>query len=418
MFMLVDCNNFYASCHRVFEPSLTEVPIVVLSNNDGCVVARSNQAKDLGIPMGAAAFKYNDLFIKNKVQVFSSNYQLYADLSNRVATILSEFSPDIEIYSIDESFLKLRGFDRFNLVEYGIKIKDRIWQYTHIPVCVGIAPTKALAKVANRIAKKFPSHHHGVFKIETDEQIVKALKWLDIEDVWGIGRQISKRLRLIGVNKAFDFVKLSDEFIRSNFSIVELRLKKELLGISVLDLGEIQTKKSIATTRSFEITTASFDYLKERVSTFAVSSAEKLRKQHSNCNLVTVFVQTNFFKKDFPQYSRSITLKIPFETQSSITISKYATLALNQIFKEGYQYKRAGVIVSGILPESQKQFSLFDFENPKHIALMRSMDSINSKFGSATSKLASQDLKRTWKMKQERLSPCYTTKWNDLLKVD
>ena len=418
MFMLVDCNNFYASCHRIFDPTIKFQPVVVLSNNDGCVVARSNEAKDLGIPMGAVAFKYEQFFIKNKVNVFSSNYQLYADISNRVFKILNTYTPEIEIYSIDECFLKLDGFDRFNLIEYGNTIRDHILNFTKIPVCVGVAPTKTLAKVANRIAKKFPNHHNGVFKIESKEQIFKALKWLSIDDVWGIGRQLSKRLRLFGVEKAIDFVKLSDDFILSNFSIVELRIKKELLGERILELNQPVNKKSIATTRSFESTTSNFDYVSERVSTFSINCAEKLRKQQSKCNLLTVFIQTNFFNKSLPQYSRSITIKLPFESNSSITICKYANIALKQIYKNGYDYKRAGVIVSGISLESHQQFNLFENENPKHIPLMKTIDFLNLKYGIGTSKIATQDLNRTWKMKQERISPCYTTKWNEILIVD
>ena len=417
MYALVDCNNFYASCHRIFEPKLLNKPIVVLSNNDGCVISRSQEAKDIGIPMGAPAHQYQKIFDKNRVEVFSSNYQLYADMSNRVMKILSTYSPDQEIYSIDECFLKFEGFERYDLTNYGQEIKTKILQCTKLPVCVGIAPTKALAKLANHIAKKFPQFHQGVYTIKTEEQIYKALKWADIEEVWGIGRRFSKRLRMIGVHKALDFVNLEDEYIRKEFSVVGLRLKKELLGESVLDLDMISPKKRIATTRSFEKYTNDFEYVKERVSTFAVSCAEKLRKQNSSCNLLTLFIQTNPFDKEKAQYYRTISIHLPYQSNSSITLSKVAVRAFEQIYKDGYAYKKAGIIVSGLVPEDQRQLSLFEEENTHHPNLMKAMDVLNKKFGAAKVKLASQDLDRTWKMRQERLSPCYTTKWKDLLIV-
>lgn len=417
MYALVDCNNFYASCHRIFEPKLLNKPIVVLSNNDGCVISRSQEAKDIGIPMGAPAHQYQKMFDKNRIEVFSSNYQLYADMSNRVMKILSTYSPDQEIYSIDECFLKFEGFERYDLTNYGQEIKTKILQCTKLPVCVGIAPTKALAKLANHIAKKFPQFHQGVYTIKTEEQIYKALKWADIEEVWGIGRRFSKRLRMIGVHKALDFVNLEDEYIRKEFSVVGLRLKKELLGESVLDLDMISPKKRIATTRSFEKYTNDFEYVKERVSTFAVSCAEKLRKQNSSCNLLTLFIQTNPFDKEKAQYYRTISIHLPYQSNSSITLSKVAVRAFEQIYKDGYAYKKAGIIVSGLVPEDQRQLSLFEEENTHHPNLMKAMDVLNKKFGAAKVKLASQDLDRTWKMRQECLSPCYTTKWKDLLIV-
>src|SRR5690554_2702428 len=235
MYALVDCNNFYASCERVFKPQLRHVPIVVLSNNDGCVIARSNEAKALGIPMGAPAFEYRKIFKEHNIQVFSSNYALYGDMSNRVTTILKKYTPDIEVYSIDESFLKFKGFEKYNLTEYCADIRADVLQNTLIPTCIGIAPTKALAKVANRIAKKYPELN-GVYCIDNEEKRIKALKWLEIDDVWGIGRQLSKKLKAIGVNKAYQFTELPNEFVRKEFTVVGLRLKTELEGISVLDL--------------------------------------------------------------------------------------------------------------------------------------------------------------------------------------
>ena len=253
MFALVDCNNFYASCERVFNPKLNKKPIVILSNNDGCVISRSNEAKALGIPMGAPAFKYDALFKKNKIHVFSSNFPLYGDMSSRVMNILSGYTPNIEIYSIDEAFLELKGFENYDLEKYGQEMRSRILKWTGIPVSVGIAPTKALAKVANRISKKFDSQTRGVYVLNSEIKRVKALKWLKIEDVWGIGYKHSERLKNHNINKAYDFTKLPDSWVKKQMSIVGLRLKKELEGESVLSLEENRSpKKAIATTRSFE----------------------------------------------------------------------------------------------------------------------------------------------------------------------
>lgn len=416
MYALVDSNNFYVSCERVFNPTLRHVPVVVLSNNDGCVISRSQEAKDLGIPMGAPAFEYQKKFHDLGIKVYSSNYPLYGDMSNRVYRILQNYTPDIEVYSIDECFLYFNNFLNQPLSNYCKQLRAEVLKNTLIPTCVGIAPTKALAKVANRIAKKFPQLE-GVYIINSDEKRIKALKWLDIEDVWGIGRRFAKRLKAKGVHKAIDFVALSDEYIRKEFSVVGLRLKKELEGISVLELEEVKTKKAIATTRSFDTTYTDKTYLKERIATFAVSCAAKLRKQQSNCCLVTVFVYTNRFNEQQEQYSRSINITIPFPTNSDIEIAKYAQKGLELIFKQGFHYKKAGVIVSGLTPEYEKQFNLFEDEPPKHREIMQTIDKLNSKYGMPKLKLASQALDKTWKMRQEHLSKNYTTKWDDILEI-
>jgi DNA polymerase V len=418
MFALIDCNNFYASCERMFQPKLNNQPIVVLSNNDGCVIARSNEAKALGVPMGAAAFEYNDYFQKNNINVFSSNYALYGDMSNRVMQLLSNFSPDIEIYSIDEAFLKFQGFEQhFNLREYGLQIRKTVTQGTGIPISVGFGPTKALAKVANKIAKKFAHRINHVHIIDSEELIIKALKWLPVEDIWGIGRQHSKRLKAMNINTAYEFSTMSETWVKQNLSIVGLRLQKELQGISCLELETPTDKKNIACTRSFDTNYTDYNKIAERVSTFAVTCAEKLRKQKSCCNAIMVFIHTNYHRKDLPQYSQNIVLKLPYPTNSSIELSKFANQALQKIFKKDYAYKKAGVIVIDFTPEEITQIKLFDNSNPKHKILMQTLDEVNNAIGTKKIKLASQDIKKTWKMKQEKLSPHYTTRISEVIKI-
>jgi DNA polymerase V len=416
MYALVDCNNFYASCERVFNPALIGKPIVVLSNNDGCVIARSNEAKPY-VPMGAVAFKHQNNFKENDIHIFSSNYALYADMSNRVMQILHTFTPDIEIYSIDEAFLEFKGFDNFDLLKYNLNIINKVNQLTKIPISIGVAQTKALTKIANRIAKKFPKKTQNVYIIDTEIKRIKALKWTKIKDVWGIGRQFTFKLNKLNVQTAYDFTKLSDSFIKKEFSIVGLRLKKELQGESVLQLEQIQNKKSITTTRSFKTDIKDYNQIKERVTTFACSCAEKLRKQQAYGNILTVFIKTNNFSKEKPQYKNSFTIRLPYSSNSSITIAKYAIKALNHIYIKEHSFKKAGVIVSGIHQKSIKQLNLFENENPKHEKLMQVIDKINLDLGTHKVKLASQNIDKTWLMKQEKLSKRYTTNWNELLTV-
>lgn len=415
MFALVDCNNFYASCQRVFQPNLVGKPIVVYSNNDGCVIARSNEAKALGVPMGAAAYQWEKFFKQNGIEIFSANFSLYGDMSQRVMTILNDFSPEMEIYSIDEAFMKFEGFEYFNLQNIGEEMHRKVTKGTGIPISVGIAPTKALAKVANRIAKKFPQQTKNVYLIDNDEKRIKALKWLKIEDVWGIGRKHAKRLQAIGVKTALDFTMLDDRWVQENMAIVGLRLKRDLEGKPILDLEEPQQKKNIAITRSFESNYSERDFLQERISTFAVSCAEKLRLQKTCCNSIMVFIQTNRHRVDLPQYNRNIVLNLPFPTNSSIEISNFALQALSIIFREGYQYKRAGVIVQDFTDEDKTQINIFENSDERHKKLMQSIDKVNAMFGQQKIRLGSQDPKIIWKMKQDNLSPNYTTRLSDII---
>ena len=417
MFALVDCNNFYASCERVFNPNLQHKPIAILSNNDGCVISRSDEAKALELPMGAPIFKWEQFCKQRNIEVLSSNYPLYGDMSDRVMKILAQFTPDIEIYSIDEAFLQFKGFEDYNLENYGEEIKTRILQWTGIPTCVGIAPTKGLSKVANKIARKFLKETNGVYVIDSEEKRIKALKWTPIEKVWGIGHRLQKKLKAMGCVKAYDFTQLNSDLVRKKYSITLWKLQQDLLGKPTIELDEHKNKKAIATTRSFEYTYSDIENIKERIATFAVNCAEKLRKQNCSCHMVIVMLRSDRHKHNLEQHKVSRTVVLPYPTNSSLVISKCAVDAVKTIFKSDIKYKRAGVIVTGLVPEDNFQLDLFSEENPKHKPLMNAIDYINRKYKTNRVKLGSQDLERTWKMRQERLSPKYTTSINDVIVV-
>ncbi|MCB0459823.1 MAG: Y-family DNA polymerase [Flavobacteriaceae bacterium] len=417
MFALVDCNNFYASCERVFRPELNNRPIAILSNNDGCVISRSDETKALGIPMGAPAFKYKNDFKTKGITVFSSNYPLYGDMSRRIMNILSTFTPDMEVYSIDEAFLKFEGYDLYNINQYGCEIRRKITKSTGIPISIGFAHTKTLSKLANKIARKFPEKTNNVYVIDTEEKRIKAIKWAPIESVWGIGRGLSKLLKAKNIKTAYDFTCLSDEWVRKNTSVVGLRLKHELEGKPTLTLEDHTTRKAIATTRSFEEMYTNYDDIKERISTFAASCAEKLRNQQSHCNAIMVMLHTNRHRKDLAQYRKSIIIKTEYPTNSTIDIVNYAIKGVKDIFKENHFYKRAGVIVFDLTPENTKQIALFTSENPRHYQLMKVIDQVNKNIGNHRIKLACQDLERTWKMNQNLLSSRYTTNLSEIITV-
>lgn len=417
MYALVDCNNFYASCERVFNPNLCHKPIAILSNNDGCVISRSDEAKTIGLPMGAPIFKWEAFCKTNNIQVLSSNYPLYGDMSNRVMSILEQFTPYVEVYSIDEAFIQFKGFKNHDYTHSGNQIKDRILKWTGIPTCVGIAPTKALSKVANKIARKFPNQTQGVYVIDSEEKRIKALKWTKIEDVWGIGRSLQKKLKAKGCKTAFDFTQLTDDWVRKTFSITEWKLKKDLEGNSKIPLDNPKNKHAIATTRSFENTYTDINNIKERISTFATNCAEKLRKQSSSCHLIYVMLSSDKHKKNLEQHRASKIISLPYPTNSTLTISKEAVKAVTNIYKEGIAYKRAGVILMGLVPTNNYQLNIFEHENPKHKPLMHTIDELNKKYKNHKIKLGNQDLNRTWKMRQDRLSPQYTTNINDIIKI-
>ena len=417
MYALVDCNNFYASCERVFNPNLQGKPVAILSNNDGCVISMSDEAKALNLPFGAPIFKWEAFCKANTISVLSSNYPLYGDMSSRVMNILKQFTPDVEVYSIDEAFLKFEGFENYDFDDYGLKIRNRILKWTGIPTCVGIAPTKALSKVANKIARKFPKETKGSYVIDSDQSRIKALKWTKIEDVWGIGNGLKKRLQAKGCKTAHDFTQLDDDWVRKTMSIVAWRLKKDLEGVSKIEMETPMRKKAIATTRSFDYTYDDINYIKERISTFATVCAEKLRKQGSSCHMIIVMLRSDRHKKGAEQHKESTMISFSYPTDSSLLISKQAVKAVESIYKKGIRYKKAGVIVMGLVPTDNYQLDLFNKEDPKHKPLMSVIDRINKKYKAHKIKIGNQDLKRTWKMRQERLSPRYTTNIKDILIV-
>lgn len=417
MFGLLDCNNFYASCERVFNPSLNGQPVVVLSNNDGCVIARSTEAKALGIPMAEPAYKLKELIEQHQVQVFSSNYTLYGDMSGRVMSILSTFVPDMEIYSIDEAFLHFDGFDTIDLNAYGKKIVNTVTRGTGIPVSLGIAPTKTLAKAANRFAKKYPNYK-GVCLIDTPEKREKALKLLDIEDVWGIGRRISKKLRYYSINTAWDFAQRSKSWIRHTLGVNGERTWLELRGTACIDIDRTVARKTICTSRSFGEKLTQLEPIAEAVSNFAALCAEKLRRQHSYATVITVFLHTNTFAENTPQYSNQAVIQLPVPTNDTPELIYHAVRGLQSIYAEGYRFKKAGVIVTEIVPERPLQTNMFDTQNrEKFQKAMMAMDQLNFSFGRHKVKMAAQGYDRKWRLKNEKLSPCYTTNFKDLLTV-
>jgi DNA polymerase V len=416
MFALADCNNFYASCERVFNPALRNRPVVVLSNNDGCVIARSAEAKQLGIRMGVPAFQIEKLLTDHQVAVFSSNYALYGDLSLRVMNTLASFVPSMEIYSIDEAFLDFSGIGAEKILPLAQEIRKTVMRDTGIPIGIGIAPTKTLAKIANHLAKKSSG---SICFIHSDEEITQVLKETQVGEIWGIGKQYTAFLNRHGIETAYDLSRAPDNWIKKNLTVVGLRTKKELTGISCLSLDEIvPDKKAICTSRSFGNPQTGLPELEEAVSTFAVRCAEKLRRQKSAASQIMVFIHTNAFRSDLPQYARNRVIDLSSPTNSSIDLVKQSVEALRSIYRKGYSYKKAGVIATGLVPEQEIQQDLFsEAGDSRHKKLMESMDEINRYSYRPLIQIATQGTGRKWKLRQEQLSPKYTTRWNEIMEI-
>lgn len=423
VFALVDCNNFYASCEKLFNPTLKNRPVVVLSNNDGCVVARSAEVKALGIPMGVPWFKIQDEAKRHSIVAFSSNYALYADMSNRVVEVLSQFSPNIEVYSIDESFLELSGFERLGYQEYGAAIRQRVADWLGLAVCVGIGPTKTLAKMANHAAKKSLAGANGVcdFLSMKQEDLTSLLQGIPVGEVWGVGRKISARLEEIGVTTALQLREADAENIRSRFSVVLERTVRELRGISCLELEEVvPDKQQIMCSRSFGSLVYDRAELEEAVASYIGRAAEKLRAQDALAGALQVYIRTNIFKPEVPQYQKGLTLPLSEATSDTRLLVAWALRILKRIYRPGYGYHKAGVMLMDITPRGNQQFSLFA---PSSVAsarsgkLMEALDGINQRYGRGTLRLAVEGVEKGWQMRRGNLSPRYTTDWNGIAKV-
>ena len=413
---LIDCNSFYASCERIFNPKLLGKPIVVLSNNDGCIITRSAEAKALGIKMGEPYFKAKKIIEKNNVKVFSSNYSLYGDISQRVMEILLGFSPEVEIYSIDEAFLNFKGFKNHELLTYCKHIRQTIKQWVGIPVSIGVGSTKTLSKIANHLAKK-EADYEGICILKGDEKIEEALNRIEIGDVWGIGRRLSKFLRNYEVRTAKQFAFLDRRWIRKNMGVVGEKIQLELRGVSCLDLELLPSpKKSCCVSRSFSRPIEKIEELQESIANYGSRVAEKIREEGLIAQSMSIFVLTNHFNKKEKQYSSSIKLQLDYPTSDSKLIVKRAVEGIKRIYKEGYRYKKAGIILYELHSSSSVR-GLLDYDKPRTDSLMRSLDEINYRYGSATLKLAAEGIRRSWHMRREKVSPCYTTSFDQLMIV-
>lgn len=419
MFALCDCNNFYASCERVFKPSINNLPVVVLSNNDGCVIARSQEAKDLGIKMGVPSFEIKELVKQHNIQVFSSNYALYGDLSSRVMTTISSYAPNYQIYSIDEIFLDLKGFQHTDLTEYCKGIRKTVRQNTKIPISIGIGLTKTLAKAANKIAKKL-NPTVGVLELVQEEKIKYHMATFKVGDLWGIGRRYEKILNDNKIFTALDLMNTNDSWIKKHLTIQGLKIVYELRGISCIPLEQISPpKEGMCVSRSFGKMVEELKTMEESVSTFANRIGQKLRKQKSNCNSLTVFIQTNQFRSDLKQYYKNKHIQLPFPTNDSGELIKWANYALKAIYIKGYQYKKAGVLINEITPENSFQTSLFNStDNSRKTKLNTTVDQINKSFGHNIVKYGIMGNGGDWKLRRNMLSPCYTTKLSDILTIN
>lgn len=410
---LVDCNNFYVSCEIQFRPDLLNRPVCVLSNNDGCIVSRSNEVKALGIKMGVPIFKIRDLVREHAIAVFSSNYALYADFSNRVMSILSEFSPKQEVYSIDESFLDLTGFH--DIDRRARTIKERVVRDTGIPVCVGIGPTKTLAKLSNFVAKRHP-RSNGVFNFNalSQHQLESVLKNIAVNEIWGVGRQLTKSLTTIGVDTALQLRDSDIASMRQRFGVVMEKTIRELRGETCIEMEEVApAKQQIINSRSFGQSVSEIEDIQDALAHFVSNAAKKLRDQHSIASMLQVFIMTNRFREDEPQYCPSISIPLTTPTASSMTLQHWAVEGLRAIYKSGFMYKKAGIILSEICDESCYQGDLFTSQND-HAGIMKALDEINTRYGKGTLRLSQDGSRHSWKMRQESKSPNYTTNWDEI----
>lgn len=421
MFALVDVNSFYASCETAFRPDLKGRPVVVLSNNDGCVIARNAEAKRAGVKMGDPYFKQKDLFRRYGVVCFSSNYELYADMSSRVMSTLEAMSPRCEIYSIDEAFCDLTGVRNCRVLqEFGQELKDAVYQNTGLAVGVGIAQTKTLAKLANHAAKKWQRQTGGVVDLSNLDRQRKLMAALPVEEVWGVGRRISKKLEAMGIKTVLDLADTDIRFIRKHFNVVLERTVRELRGESCLELEEFApVKQEIVCSRSFGERITDYDAMRQAICSYASRAAEKLRGEHQYCRFVSTFVKTSPFALNEPYYGNSASVKLLTPTQDSRDIIAAATRSLDAIWKDGHRYQKAGVMLGDFFSQGIAQLNLFDDNTPRRGSekLMEVLDHLNAKEGKGALYFAGQGIQQQWAMKREMLSPRYTTRYEDLLQV-
>ncbi|WES66502.1 translesion error-prone DNA polymerase V subunit UmuC [Superficieibacter sp. HKU1] len=420
MFALVDVNSFYASCETVFRPDLKGWPVVVLSNNDGCVIARSAEAARLGIKMGEPYFKQRALFQQHRIAVFSSNYELYADMSQRVMSILEDIMPGIEIYSIDEAFCDLTGVNHCrDLTEFGIDVRNILRQRTHLTVGVGIAPTKTLAKLANHAAKKWPQTG-GVVDLSNPVRQRKLMAHLPVDEVWGVGRRIAKKLAIMGIENVLQLADADIRFIRKHFSVILERTVRELRGEPCLQIDEfIPEKQEIMCSRSFGERLSDYQPMREAVSSYASRAAERMRGQHQYCRFISVFIKTSPYEPYPARYDNSASVRIHVPTQDTRDIIDAAIKCLDAIWREGHRYQKAGVMLSDFFSQGVAQLNLFDSNAPRVNSepLMAVLDALNKKQGKGTLFFAGQGIEQQWQMKREMLSPRYTTRFSDLPRV-
>ena len=418
---LVDVNNFYVSCERVFNPKLNGKPIVVLSNNDGCAVARSNEVKALGVSMGAPWFKMKALAKQHGIIALSSNYALYADMSNRVMSILREFSPDQEVYSIDESFLDLSGFQSHDLIAYGQQMRKRILKWTGLPVCVGIGASKTLAKLANHCAKKRPVFKNVCnFNAMRHDALDQLLSEISVSEIWGVGGKLAPRLEALGFRSVYDLKHANQKIMRREFGVVMEKTIRELNGDVCIELEEAPpAKQQILSSRSFGQPVRDYNSLAESISLYVSRAAEKLRRQQSVAGSVYVYIRTSPFKPDEPYYSKGMTVSLSSPVSDTRQLANVALWALKQLYQPDYNYAKAGVMLSELQSMHQVQMDMFSKNaiSTKSIALMQAMDSINHKMGKDAIKLASEGFNKPWKMRQENKSPSYTTHWQHIIKA-
>ena len=415
LFGLIDVNNFFVSCERIFRPDLANKPVGVLSNNDGCFVARSNEIKALGGPMGAPLFKYKKLMEDHKVTIFSSNFALYGDISSRFMSFVESLVPRLEVYSIDEAFIDFTGIS--GVQDLALCIRQQVLKSLGLPTCIGVSKTKTLAKVANLMAKKKP-YYNGVCVLENDDDIEEALKWIEIGDLWGVGRRLSPRLQQHGIRTGYDLKQADPRWMRKNFTVIGERLVNELRGIPCLELEEEpQARKSIQVSRTFSEYITEFESLREHVASYATRLGSKMRRYNLKTANLLVYIRTNPHNKMHGFYYESFTIHLPMAVNDDANLIKACGRALEAVYKQGYLYKKAGVVALELMPEGQQQYSLFSADNistPKTSQASKAIDELNKKYGTGMVHMASCKQRLSWGDRKDQKSPAYTTSWKEL----